>query len=294
MQKTVFFTIICFFFISVNVPALYIPDAGFESNKEIDIKYPVVLVHGIGRNDSKTKNMQPWGRIPEVLNEYGIKVFFGNTDAWGNILSNAEILKTTIDTVLEQTGCEKVNIIAHSKGGIDSRYCIWKYNYGNKVASLTMVSTPHQGSEIADLFFNTKIIHTKPIKKRLQVIGKLFGDSNPDMYHVNYELTTENMMEFNANVIKDNRVYYQSVYSVMNDPADDPLFSHSYIHIKNISGENDGLVSEKSANWGSNAVKIPVSISHEQIIDHGGKKRADVEVPNIYLGIVMELSEKGF
>ena len=39
---------------------------------------------------------------------------------------------------------EKVNIIAHSKGGLDARYMISKLNMGEYVASLTMISSPHR------------------------------------------------------------------------------------------------------------------------------------------------------
>ena len=39
-------------------------------------------------------------------------------------------------------GCEKVNIIAHSKGGLDSRYMITHLGLADKVASLTTVATP--------------------------------------------------------------------------------------------------------------------------------------------------------
>ena len=293
MKKTVFFAVICFFFVSEYAPAQITPEAGAALNGKIKTKYPVVLVHVIARND-RNRLMRPWGRIPDVLEKNGIEIYYGNTDAWGSILSNAELLKETIDSILEETNYEKVNIIAHSKGGIDSRYCIWRYDYGDKVASLTTISTPHYGAEIADLIFNTKIIHTNPIKRRLQLIGRLFGDVKPDMYNVNYELTTDNMSEFNATVTMDSRVYYQSIYSTIHDPSDDPQFSRSYAHIKNVSGDNDGLVSEKSASWGYNIIKIPDNISHEQIIDHGRKKIPEMIIPNIYLEIVIGLGRLGF
>ena len=290
MRKIVLFAVVCLFFLPDYVPAQIASGTG--SDGKIALQHPVILVHGIARND-KNKLMDPWGRIPAVLEENGVEIYFGNTDAWGSILSNAELLKETIDSILQETGHKRVNIIAHSKGGIDSRYCIWRFDYGDKVASLTTLATPHHGAEVADLFFNTKIIHTNPIRRRLQFIGKLFGDTKPDMYNVNYELTTSNMNEFNATVTMDNRVYYQSIYSVMHDPADDPQFSRSYLHIKEVSGNNDGMVSEQSAWWGYNIKKLPGSISHEQIIDHGIKKISGMVIPNIYLDIVKELGRMG-
>ncbi len=128
---------------------------GFIMAGELQLKYPIVLVHGIIAHDRPSFN-KFWGRIPQTLRETGTKVFFGNTDAWGDIKSNAKILKTSIDKILDETKSEKVNIIAHSKGGLDSRYFIWKYNYGDKIASLTTISTPHHARDYP-IYLQTKI-----------------------------------------------------------------------------------------------------------------------------------------
>nr|AGS52337.1 hydrolase of alpha/beta superfamily, possible membrane associated lipase [uncultured bacterium contig00063] len=187
------------------------------------LKYPVVLVHGIVAHD-RGRIIDFWGRIPGRLEENGVTVYFGNTDAWGDFESNAEILKNTIDTILQETGCGKVNIIAHSKGGLDSRYCIWKYDYGDKVASLTTIGTPHHGAELADLLYGRKMIHSWTVRKSLDIFGKLYGDENPAMYNVNKQLTTDNMREFNRTVLTDDRVYYQSLYITMRNSLDDVTF----------------------------------------------------------------------
>jgi triacylglycerol lipase len=282
-------------FIILLFGCVYSPDhqsEPFEPSDKMVLKYPVVLVHGIARHD-RGRIITSWGKIPEVLQDNGVKVFFGNTDAWGGVESNAGILKASVDQILEETKSEKVNIIAHSKGGIDSRYFIWKYDYGDRVASLTTISTPHHGSEVADSLYGRERLHSKRIRRRLVVFGKLYGDVNPDVYNVNYQLTTESMKTFNETVTMDDRVYYQSMYTVMNDVSDDPVFSRSYQYIKSVSGDNDGLVSAYSASWGDNVIKIGGGISHEQIIDQNRKKTSTIDIPNIYLGIVKELSEKG-
>jgi triacylglycerol lipase len=264
-----------------------------EHFDSLSLKYPVILAHGIAMRDRGTV-LAPWGRIPQVLKENDVEVFFGNTDAWGSIESNAELLKATVDKILEETGKEKVNIIAHSKGGLDSRYMIWKYKYGEKVASLTTISTPHHGAVVADLILNLKSIHTKAAKKSLEDLSRLYNDVYPDIYTAGYSLTTTNMEEFNRIVTMDDRVYYQSIYSIMNNAKDDLLFSSSYNYIIKEIGENDGLVSEYSARWGNNITKIEGGISHAQIIDIMRKERFDMKIPNIYLRIVNDLGNKGF
>lgn len=294
MKKLVLIVIVCFIlFSSEAVFVRTFPSGQFEQFDKIELKYPVVLVHGIASTD-RSRNFQPWGRISEVLQHHGIEVYYGNTDAWGDILTNAEILRNTVDSILENTDHEKVNIIAHSKGGIDARYFIWKFGYGDRVASLTTMATPHGGAEIADYFFNSRIIHTRTVRRGFQTVGRMFGDVNPDMYSVNQNLTTENMREFNANIPKDPNVFYQSIYSVLHDPSDDAVYTLSHAHIKNISGDNDGLVSEVSASWGYNPIRLPLSLSHRQIVDQSIRKYPGMEIPNIYLQIVYELGKRGF
>ena len=249
-------------------------------------------MHGIFAHDRQSI-IDFWGRIPDVLRSNGVQVFFGNTDAWGSFDSNAEILKSTIDRILSETESEKVNIIAHSKGGLDSRYLIWKYDYGDKVASLSTISTPHHGAELADILFNRKFVHTNATRRALDIFGELWGDTNPDIYNLNYQLTTEKMKEFNEKVVMDSRVFYQSIYTVMNNSFGDLLFFNSYLQIRRISGANDGIVSEVSANWSDNITRIE-GLSHVEIIDFKKRDISGVYIPGIYLNIVKDLSARGF
>jgi len=260
----------------------------------IPLKYPVVLVHGIIAHDRGERRNFFWGRIPEELRKHGIKVFFGNTDSWGTYESNAEMLKATIETVLLLTNSEKVNIIAHSKGGLDSRYFIWKYDFGDKVASLTTISTPHHGAELADRLYKRKRFHTNANKKTLALFGKIYGDTNPDMYTVNYQLTTDNMKGFNAVVVRDARVYYQSIYTVMNNAFDHTLYFSTYRYIRKVNGANDGMVSEYSVKWGDNVAKIADGISHAEILDIKKRKISGIDIPDIYVYIARDLAEKGY
>jgi len=256
------------------------------------LKYPVILVHGIVAHD-RWDTFSFWGRIPAELQRNGVLVFFGNTDAWGSYESNAELLKATVDNVLLETNSEKVNIIAHSKGGIDSRYFIWKYGYGDKVASLTTISTPHRGAEIAEVLWEQQIIHTNAARNALHVFGRLYGDNNPNLYKIIYDLSCSNMERFNEEVILDERVYFHSIYSVMNNSCNEPLFSNSYRFIMRERGANDGVVSEYSSRWGENITRIE-RLSHIEIIDIKKRNIAGINVLDIYTGIIRDLAERGF
>jgi triacylglycerol lipase len=264
-----------------------------DADEQITLKYPLVLVHGVALYD-KMNYLEIWGRIPQTLTDRGVQVFHGNTEGWRDYESNALILKETIEKILLETGKEKVNIIAHSKGGLDARYLLWKYDIGDKVASLTTISTPHHGTEVADLIYNQRLVDKEMIIKALDLLGEIDSNINPIVYEITRQLTTEYMKEFNEKVIMDNRVYFQNLYTTMKRASDDELFRYTYQYIKGISGANDGLVSEVSARWGDNSTKIRDGISHREIIDILEKISPVKNIPIIYVGIVKGLRDKGF
>jgi len=278
----------CLFFSCVTAPKKVIE---LEHFGDLTLKYPIVLAHGFSAEDRKSA-FSPWGRIPDTLREHGVKVYYGNTDAWGLIETNAGLLKETVDKVLKETGKEKVNIIAHSKGGLDARYMIWKYNYGDKVASLTTISTPHHGSVVADYMLYKRNLFTGTAVKLVSYMEQFYDDLYPDAYSAAFELTTEKLKDFNKNVTMDDKVFYQSVYSTMNKPSDDPYYSQSYKYMKKLEGPNDGLVSENSARWGNNIIKVDGGISHSQIVDDE-ENPYDMTILNIYLRIANDLRNRG-
>jgi len=279
----------CLFYSCATVPKRVVE---LEHFGDLSLKYPIVLAHGFSAEDRKFA-FNPWGRIPDTLREHGVEVYYGMTDAFGLIETNAELLKATIDKILEETGKERVNIIAHSKGGLDARYMIWKYDYGDKVASLTTVSTPHHGSVVADYMLYSRTLFTRSAISLVSYMEQFYDDLYPDAYSAAYELTTVKLKEFNENVTMDDKVYYQSIYSTMNDPSDDPFYSRSYKYMKKLEGPNDGLVSENSARWGNNIIKIDGGISHTQIVDDEEDPN-DMTILNIYLRIVNDLRNRGF
>jgi len=262
-------------------------------NKVVAVKYPIILVHGIVAHD-RGGLIHFWGRIPERLKEGGFKVYSGNTDAWGDYDSNSYILKKTIEQVQTETGSERVNIIAHSKGGIDARYYIWKYNRNKEVASLTTICTPHQGSEIADLIYRQKITHSRVVHKTLQIFGKLYGDINPDLVRTNNELTTTKMADYNRIIVPDPSVFYHSMYSTMRNSFDDLIFFYSHWYLKSVAGPNDGVVSQRSTQWGSLVSRIPGGISHGEILDIKRRRISGRDIPGIYLSIARDLGDRGF
>ena len=111
-------------------------------------KYPLLLVHGVVFRDFKYFNY--WGRIPEELEQNGAVIYYGNHQSAASVIASGDELAKRIKEIVQESGCEKLNIIAHSKGGLDCRYAIAKLNIAPYVASLTTINTPHRGCIFAD------------------------------------------------------------------------------------------------------------------------------------------------
>ena len=264
-----------------------------KENEECKTKYPILLVHGIFWRDWKLFNY--WGRIPSELIKNGATVYYGNQQSAAPMELCAKELKTQILNILAKENCEKVNIIAHSKGGLDARYAISCLNLENYVGSLTTICTPHQGSILVDQLL--KITPKKivlAIAKKYDLAYKKLGDTDPDFLSGIYDLTTKSCMEFNQKVINKESVLYQSVASKMKSMfgAGFPL-NIGYVMIHHSEGENDGFVSIESSKWGDYlgcfSPNKKNGISHGDMIDLTRKNIREFDVCECYVAIVKGL-----
>lgn len=256
-------------------------------------KYPIVLVHGIAAKQLRIINA--FGQIGKELQKEGYKVFIADNDGFGSIENNAEQLKAFINKVLEETNSEKVNIIAHSKGGLDAKYMITKLYMEDKIASLTTLCTPHKGSVIASKIWELPM----PIKKICAFWIDMFyclflGDKHPDSMRACEQLravdVSEDTLQFSY------KVYCQSYSTGISEIKDCfimalPMMIQHHYEIN----DNDGVVSEESSHFGNYRGKCTdIPISHVQIIDLFSKKSQKEKIYSFYKKLCSELSEMGF
>ena len=90
-----------------------------------------------------------WGRIPKELRRNGATVYYGQQQSAAAVEDSGKELAERIRQIVETTGCE-MNIIAHSKGGLDSRAAIAHAGCAPYVATLTTINTPHRGCIFAE------------------------------------------------------------------------------------------------------------------------------------------------
>ncbi len=266
-------------------------------NQECRTRYPILLVHGVFFRDFRF--FQYWGRIPGELKRNGAMLFYGNQQSAASVAECGQELAGRIRQILAETGCEKVNIIAHSKGGLDSRYAISRGGAAPYVASLTTVNTPHRGCIFADYLLDRipdRVCQSVAVKYNAAL--KRFGDKEPDFLEAVQDLTASSCSRLNELLPDDPRVYYQSVGSRMHHAVSGrfPL-NMSYPLVKHFDGECDGLVSLDSMKWGAKFIcpEVPTGrgISHGDMIDLNRENIPGFDVREFYVNLVKDLKNMG-
>lgn len=259
-------------------------------------RYPLLLVHGVFFRDRE--NFNYWGRIPAELEQNGANVYYGEHQSAASVADSAAELAERIRQITEQTGCEKVNIIAHSKGGLDCRYAIARLGIGPCVASLTTINTPHRGCLFADYLLDKVPAEVKNrVADTYNAVMRRLGDENPSFLAAVEDLTASACREFDA-LPQPEGVFCQSIGSVM-DRAQKGQFplNFSYHLVKYFDGPNDGLVAESSFHWGQAYTLVTTrgkrGISHGDMIDLNRENLSDFDVREFYVQLTGQLKKRG-
>lgn len=284
-------------------------------------RYPIVLAHGF--NASPTNH---WGfyRVPEALAEDGHDVFVAVVPPYESPEVRGAALASDIDEALAASGAEKVNVIAHSMGGLDARHVISALGYGDRVASLTTISTPHRGSRVADAALSLLPGGAEDaIDALAECWGLTFNDLAED---TRVRAALEGLSEaaapaFAAAHPDDPEVYYQSwagVSSVLGipNPADDDACEGTLAGLGLRADKmdatlvaaaaftahgakllpNDGMATVESAKHGDFRGCIPADHLDEvgQIRDAGPDRRTGFDAVRFYRNVAFELADRGF
>jgi triacylglycerol lipase len=224
--------------------------------------YPIVLAHGVCRfdalwndaldldntDDPELDKLHYFKGIRTMLKEKGYVVYHSKV-AWAEgVDKRAHDLKGNLLKILRETGAEKANIIAHSMGGLDARHMMFNDRNDGKihkrVASLTTISTPHEGSAFADWGLdNLTLLHA--VIQKLGVDLSALKDLRTDtckMFNEHqdvkeFEMACKGTIKFQTYAGKQD---FWGVLSVLKIP---------FHIISKREGENDGMVSVRSAKW---------------------------------------------
>ena len=224
--------------------------------------YPIVLCHGVCRfdilwnqllrvddsDDPRIDRLHYFKGIRTMLKGRGYKVYHSRVAWAADVNTRANDLKQNVLRILNESGAAKVNLIAHSMGGLDARHMLFNNREQGKIheriASLTTISTPHEGS----LFADWGLEHFPLLPQAFQKIGLDINglkdlrteackryNNDPDVQA--FEAKCEASIQFRTYAGKQG---FWGTFS---------LFKGPFRIIEEKEGENDGLVSVRSAQW---------------------------------------------
>lgn len=229
----------------------------------IKLKYPVFMCHGYGAIGSVVKS-GPLHEPCMEIRSHGVAAIAPNIVPYGKIEIRAENWVRLIQDFCDEYGYKKVNVVAHSMGGLDIRYALSKMDIADHIDSLTTVATPHHGSSLADLVLKAPEIVTE----KLGEIVDWFGDNvypktkNDALGAVEQLTTTYAKEEFNPNHPDVDSVSYYSYSAAVGKGTDysiNPVLKFQNNQIYEREGPNDAFVSIESAQWGKHLETIPLS-----------------------------------
>ncbi|HQP39015.1 MAG TPA: triacylglycerol lipase [Polyangiaceae bacterium] len=303
-----------------SVPWLATPVSGSDPGPP----YPIVLHHGFsGWKEVKRLRVHYFHEVADALAVDGETMVFETVvEPYAPTEQRAAQLARQVDRILIATGKARVNLVAHSQGGLDSRYLVSTLGYGARVASLTTISTPHRGTAIADALSDDVPNWGDPIANAVaDVIGRTILDVESDSdLRGSLESLSESAMEdsFNPQNPDDPAVDYFSYAGRSNGATGEPDCDGSWLGNEETrldrvdpmlkvtgaylrargrqAGENDGVVTVRSARWGLFMGCFPADHFDEigQIAKSGANAESGFDHREFYRDVVRRLRERGY
>lgn len=261
----------------------------------VRLKYPVLICHGYGGISMLIKP-SPIHDPCMRLRSFGVEAFAPNIVPYSTIIVRAEQWAERIVQLQQRYGYEKMNVVAHSMGGLDMRAAITRLGMENSVASLTTVSTPHHGTSLADIVLTAPELLKDKLNELMNWLGEnILPGSKSDAAAAVEQLTPDYVEnEFNPGTPDMDSVAYFSVSAAVGKGTKHPLnpiyrLQNQLIYQR--EGENDAFVTAKSGIWGEHLGTRP--ISHLEQIDIQVSKERKPLVEQMWRDIVVNLKEKG-
>lgn len=203
----------------------------------------IVLVHGILGVGSELLPGTPLPFKPQFdyfngvvvhLRQAGINVLAPTL----SLLKAVEYRGEELARHLQALPAGRIDIIAHSMGGLDARYVLHHYPaIAARITSLTTIGTPHHGSAVADktstLF---QVFQQHAPAWLLEQIGALGS------------LSTEKAAQFNRTIKEAEGVRYLNIAGVAGRDEQNILL-RAAAAIGELAGPNDGVVLRESAHY---------------------------------------------
>ncbi len=153
-----------------------------------------------------------------------------------DMMYNGRVLSRQLDAITQYYGVEQVDIVAHSKGGIDAQAAIVWWEAWSQVRHVFTLGSPHQGSLVADVLWS-------PEGFWLSLILGERDDATFSMQRSSMKLFRELT---DAMSVDDGVRYYSGAGNFWDTPGTlYPLIGH-WLQNHSEGGDNDGVVTVAS------------------------------------------------
>jgi triacylglycerol esterase/lipase EstA (alpha/beta hydrolase family) len=111
-------------------------------------RHPVVLLHGLAMNRTN------WIWVGRRLAQRGIGPLYGTTYfSPQTVARSARHLADFVERVCAREDAQRVDIVAHSLGGVVARYYIERLGGARRIGRLVTIGSPHRGTELGKIGF---------------------------------------------------------------------------------------------------------------------------------------------
>jgi triacylglycerol lipase len=240
---------------------------------------PVVLVHGLfgfDRIGVPGARFDYFRGIARHLEGLGCPAHAVRLPASASVPDRARELVAAIDALPHP----RIDLIAHSLGGLDARYALTHLGLAHRVRSLVTVGTPHRGTPLADL----------AIKGPLDWARRIIGALGVPLEALEW-LGTDALAAFNAQVIDVPGVRYACVVGGMHraDSVVPLALIPAHAYLRRVAGPNDGLVPIASQYWGETLAEIEAD--HFSQIGWRVAVRGSFDAAGLYAYVVARLGD---
>ncbi len=221
----------------------------------------IILVHGI-LGFAKRFGFDYFRDLPGHFREQGLRVCVPELDPTQGVEFRGAQLRDQIEAAaaagtIDTT--QKTHIIAHSLGGLDSRYILSPANpnpLSVPVRSLTTISTPHRGSPVADVINDPQVLSPfphLPFTGGLTVLEPALNAVGVSLNSLR-NLATSACQSFSEKYVDNPAVSYFSIAGsgrpCFPQTSAAFLLFHQYISAR--TGQaSDGMVPVPSSQWGT-------------------------------------------
>jgi len=271
-------------------------DGNGDDDEQAPTGVVFIFAHGFGAGADQSFVPE----IFEALEAGGFQVFKTDVPPVATVAERAVVMAEQVETIIENAA--DVHIIAHSMGGLDARYLISTLAFGDRIDSLTTISTPHRGTPLADS------------AEGIDVFGGLLGGGGADQASFDEavaDLSEANATLFNAANFDVDGVFYQSFAGLSRfaglpnqadaidcaadnavTPEPDTLRAALVPTAGIVAGEerraHDGVVPVNSARWGT--FRGCISADDVDELGQAGAVQPSFDAIEFYTTLVAELA----